>query len=164
METTKTYTDFIDQRDKLIDLVVEAVDIDDLPDINDQLIELANQAIEAGYGNRVAVERSYTPLQITTYATLEEAVRAYVKAGETGDIYHDEILDIYLLDVSDCDLKEWLAYFKLSLWGDAEQPNDVVANMINVIGNLGAVPEAEKWLGVHHVTVVNAKRLTIEDE
>lgn len=164
MENAKTYTDFTDQRDKLIDLALDATNIDDLPNINDQLIELANQAIKAGYGNRVAVERNYTPLQITTYATIEEAVRAYVTAGETGDIYHDEILDIYLLDLSDCDLKEWLAYFRLSLWGDVEQPNDVVANMINVIGNLGTVPEAEEWLGLSHVTVVNAKRLTLLED
>ena len=164
MENAKTYTDFTDQRDKLIDLTVDGwATIDDLPEINDQLIELANQAIEAGYGNRVAVERNYTPLQITTYATIEEAVKAYVKAGETGDIYHDEILDIYLLDLSDTDLKEWLAYFGLSLWGSVEQPNDVVAGMINVISNLGIVPEAEEYLGVYRVSVVNVKRVTLED-
>lgn len=165
METAKTYTDFIEERDKLIDLAVEGwTTIDDLPEINDQLIELANQAIEAGYGNRVTVERKYTPLQITSYATIEEAVRAYVKAGETGDIYHDEILDIYLLDLSDCDLKEWLAYFGLSLWGDVEQPNDVVANMINAIGNLGTIPEIEDYLGLSYVSVVNVKRVILEDE
>lgn len=165
METAKTYTDFIEERDKLIDLAVEGwTTIDDLPEINDQLIELANQAIEAGYGNRVTVERKYTPLQITSYATIEEAVRAYVEAGETGDIYHDEILDIYLLDLSDCDLKEWLAYFGLSLWGDVEQPNDVVANMINAIGNLGTIPEIEDYLGLSYVSVVNVKRVILEDE
>lgn len=165
METAKTYTDFIEERDKLIDLAVEGwTTIDDLPEINDQLIELANQAIEAGYGNRVTVERKYTPLQITSYATIEEAVRAYVKAGETGDIYHDEILDIYLLDLSDCDLKEWLAYFGLSLWGDVEQPNDVVANMINAIGNLGTIPEIEDYLGLSYVSVVNVKRVILENE
>nr|DAF61102.1 MAG TPA: hypothetical protein [Phage sp. ctesc4] len=164
MENAKTYTDFTDQRDKLIDLVTgEWISMYDLPEINDQLIDLANQAIEAGYGNRVAVERNYTPLQITTYATIEEAVKAYVKAGETGDIYHDEILDIYLLDLSDTDLKEWLAYFGLSLWGSVEQPNDVVAGMINVISNLGIVPEAEEYLGVYRVSVVNVKRVTLED-
>ena len=164
METAKTYTGFTDQRDKLIDLALDATNIDDLPEINDQLIELANQAIKAGYGNRVAVDRNYTPLQITTYATIEEAVRAYVKAGETGDIYHDEILDIYLLDLSDTDLKEWLAYFGLSLWGDVEQPNDVVANMINAIGNLGVIPEIEDYLGLSYVSVVNVKRVILEDE
>lgn len=165
MEAAKTYTDFIEERDKLIDLAVEGwTTIDDLPEINDQLIELANQAIEAGYGNRVTAERKYTPLQITSYATIEEAVRAYVKAGETGDIYHDEILDIYLLDLSDCDLKEWLAYFGLSLWGDVEQPNDVVANMINAIGNLGTIPEIEDYLGLSYVSVVNVKRVILEDE
>lgn len=165
METAKTYTDFIEERDKLIDLAVEGwTTIDDLSEINDQLIELANQAIEAGYGNRVTVERKYTPLQITSYATIEEAVRAYVKAGETGDIYHDEILDIYLLDLSDCDLKEWLAYFGLSLWGDVEQPNDVVANMINAIGNLGTIPEIEDYLGLSYVSVVNVKRVILENE
>ena len=165
MEKAKTYTDFTDQRDKLIDLVTgEWISMYDLSEINDQLIDLANQAIEAGHGNRVAVERNYTPLQITTYATIEEAVKAYVKAGETGDIYHDEILDIYLLDLSDTDLKEWLAYFGLSLWGSVEQPNDVVAGMINVISNLGIVPEAEEYLGVYRVSVVNVKRVTLEDE
>ena len=165
METAKTYTDFIEERDKLIDLAVEGwTTLDDLPEINDQLIELANQAIEAGYGNRVTVEQKYTPLQITSYATIEEAVRAYVKAGETGDIYHDEILDIYLLDLSDCDLKEWLAYFGLSLWGDVEQPNDVVANMINAIGNLGTIPEIEDYLGLSYVSVVNVKRVILGDE
>lgn len=164
MEKAKAYTDFTDQRDKLIDLVTgEWISMYDLPEINDQLIDLANQAIEAGYGNRVAVERNYTPLQITTYATIEEAVKAYVKSGETGDIYHDEILDIYLLDLSDTDLKEWLAYFGLSLWGDVEQPNDVVAGMINVISNLGTIPEAEEYLGVYRASVVNVKRVTLED-
>lgn len=56
METGKTYTDFTDQRDKIIDLVTgEWISMYDLPEINDQLIDLANQAIEAGYGNRVSV-------------------------------------------------------------------------------------------------------------
>lgn len=164
MENAKTYTDFTDQRDKLIDLVTgEWISMYDLPEINDQLIDLANQAIEAGYGNRVAAERNYTPLQITTYATIEEAVKAYVKAGETGDIYHDEILDTYLLDLSDTDLKEWLAYFEFSLWGSVEQPNDVVAGIINAISNLGVVPEAEEYLGVSRVSAVNVKRVTLED-
>ena len=164
MENAKTYTYFTDQRDKLIELALGEWDTDSLPEINDQLVELANQAIAAGYGERIEADRDYMPTQITIHACIEDAVRAYVKAGETGDIYHDEILDIYLLDLSDCDLKEWLAYFGLSLWGSVEQPNDVVADMINVISNLGIVPEAEEYLGVCRVSVVNVKRLTLEDE
>ena len=161
--TSKTWADYIEERDKLIELALGEWDTDSLPEINDQLIDLANQAIEAGYGNRVAVERNYTPLQITTYATIEEAVKAYVKAGETGDIYHDKTLDIYLLDQSGTDLKEWLAYFGLSLWGDVGQSNDVVVNMINAIGSLGIVPEAKDYLDLSRIDVVNAKRLAIED-
>lgn len=165
METAKTYTDFTDQRDKIIDMAVEGwTTIDDLPDINGPLCELADQAIEAGYGERIEADRKYMPTQLTPYDTIEDAVRAYVAHGETGDIYHDDITDVYLLDLSDGDLKEWLAYFGLSLWGNVEQPNDVVANMINVISDLGIVPEAEEYLGVYRVSVVNVKRLTLEDE
>lgn len=163
MENAKTYTDFTDQRDKLINLALGAWDTDSLPEINDQLVELANQAIAAGYGDRIEADRDYVPTQITPYDTIEEALRAYVKAGETGNIYRDKTLGIYLLDQSDTDLKEWLAYFGLSLWGDAEQSNDVVVNMINVIGSLGTIPEAEDYLDLSRIDVVNAKRLTIED-
>ena len=159
----KTYADYVDARDALIDLALGEWDIDSLPEINDQLCELANQAIAAGYGDRIEADRDYLPTQITIHPSIEDAVRAYVKAGETGDIYHDKTLDIYVLDLSDRDLQGWVAYFGLSLWGDSEQPNDVVANMINVIGNLGIVPEAEDYLGLSRIDVVNAKRLTIED-
>lgn len=163
MEKAKTYTDFTDQRDKLINLALGEWDTDSLPEINDQLVELANQAIAAGYGDRIEADRDYIPTQITIHACIEDAVRAYVKAGETGSIYHDRTLDIYILDLSDRDLQGWLAYFGLSLWGDAEQSNDVVVNMINVIGSLGTVPEAEDYLDLSRIDVVNAKRLTIED-
>nr|DAN94557.1 MAG TPA: hypothetical protein [Caudoviricetes sp.] len=163
MENAKTYTDFTDQRDKLINLALGAWDTDTLPEINGPLCELANQAIAAGYGDRIEADRDYVPTQITPYDTIEEALRAYVKAGETGNIYHDKTLDLYILDLSDRDLQGWLAYFGLSLWGDAEQPNDVVVNMINVIGSLGTVPEAEDYLDLSRIDVVNAKRLTIED-
>lgn len=161
--TNKTWADFIEARDALIDLALGEWDIDSLPEINDQLVEIANQAIEAGYGDRIEADRDYMPTQITIHPSIEDAVRAYVKAGETGNVYHDKTLDIYILDLSDHDLQGWLAYFGLSLWGDAEQSNDVVANMINVIGSLGTVPEAEDYLGLSHIDVVNAKRLTIED-
>ena len=160
---SKTYADYIDERDKLINLALGEWDIDSLPEINGQLCELANQAIAAGYGDRIEADRDYLPTQITIHPSIEDAVRAYVKAGETGNIYHDKTLDLYILDLSDRDLQGWLAYFGLSLWGDAEQSNDVVANMINVIGSLGTVPEAEDYLGLSSIDVVNAKRLTIED-
>lgn len=163
MENAKTYTDFTDQRDKLIDLALGEWDADSLQEINGQLVELANQAIAAGYGDRIEADRDYIPTQITIHACIEDAVRAYVKAGETGNIYHDKTLDIYVLDLSDHDLQGWLAYFGLSLWGDAEQSNDVVANMINAIGSLGTIPEAEEYLDLSRIDVVNAKRLTIED-
>lgn len=163
MENAKTYTDFTDQRDKLINLALGEWDTDSLPEINDQLVELANQAIVAGYGERIEADRDYLPTQITIHPSIEDAVRAYVKAGETGNIYHDKTLDLYLLDLSDHDLQGWLAYFGLTLWGDAEQSNDVVVNMINAIGSLGTVPEAEDYLDLFRIDVVNAKRLTIED-
>lgn len=162
MENAKTYTDFTDQRDKLIELALGEWDTDSLPEINDQLVELANQAITAGYGDRIEADRDYLPTQITIHACIEDVVRAYVKAGETGNIYHDKTLDIYILDLSDRDLQGWLAYFGLTLWGDAEQSNDVVVNMINAIGSLGTVPEAEDYLDLSRIDVVNAKRLTIE--
>lgn len=162
MENAKTYTYFTDQRDKLINLALGEWDTDSLPEINDQLVELANQAIATGYGDRIEADRDYIPTQITIHACIEDAVRAYVKAGETGNIYHDKTLDIYILDLSDRDLQGWLAYFGLTLWGDAEQPNDVVVNMINAIGSLGVVPEAEDYLDLSRIDVVNAKRLTIE--
>ena len=159
----KTLADYIDARDKLIDLALGEWDTDSLPEINGPLCELANQAIEAGYGDRIEADRDYLPTQITIHASIEDAVRAYVKAGETGNIYHDRSRDLYLLDLSDRDLQGWLAYFGLSVWGDAEQPNDVVVNMINAVGSLGAVPEAEDYLDLFRIDVVNAKRLTIED-
>ena len=159
----KTLADFIEARDALIDLALGEWDTDSLPEINGPLCELVNQAIAAGYGDRIEAERDYMPTQITPYDTIEEALRAYVKAGETGDIYHDKTLGIYLLDQSGTDLKEWLAHFGLSLWGDAGQPNDVVANMINAIGSLGIIPEAEDYLDLSRIDVVNAKHLIIED-
>lgn len=161
--TSKTWADYIEERDKLIELALGEWDTDSLPEINDQLVELANQAIAAGYGERIEADRDYMPTQITPYDTIEEALRAYVRAGETGNIYHDKTLGIYLLDQSGTDLKEWLAHFGLTLWGDAEQSNDVVVNMINVIGRLGIIPEAEDYLDLSRIDVVNAKRLTIED-
>lgn len=161
--TSKTWADYIEERDKLIALALGEWDTDSLPEINDQLVELANQAVAAGYGDRIEADRDYLPTQITIHACIEDAVRAYVKAGETGNIYHDKTLDIYILDLSDRDLQGWLAYFGLSLWGDAGQSNDVVVNMINVIGSLGTVPEAEDYLDLSRIDVVNAKRLTIED-
>lgn len=161
--TSKTWADYIEERDKLINLALGEWDTDSLPEINDQLVELANQAIAAGYDDRIEADRDYVPTQITPYDTIEEALRAYVKAEETGDIYRDKTLGIYLLDQSGTDLKEWLAHFGLSLWGDSEQPNDVVVNIINVIGSLGTMPEAEEYLDLSRIDVVNAKRLTIED-
>ena len=161
--TSKTWADYIEERDKLINLALGEWDTDSLPEINDQLVELANQAIAAGYGDRIEADRDYVSTQITPYDTIEEALRAYVKAEETGDIYRDKTLGIYLLDQSGTDLKEWLAHFGLSLWGDSEQPNDVVVNIINVIGSLGTMPEAEEYLDLSRIDVVNAKRLTIED-
>lgn len=161
--TSKTWADYVEERDKLIELALDEWDTDSLPEINDQLVELANQAIAAGYDDRIKTDRDYVPTQITPYDTIEEALRAYVKAGETGNIYHDKTLDIYLLDQSGTDLKEWLAHFGLSLWGDAEQSNDVVVNTINVIGSLGTIPESGDYLDLSHIDVVNAKRLTIED-
>lgn len=159
----KTYADYVEARDALIDLALAEWDIDSLPEINDQLCELANQAIAAGYGDRIEADRDYLPTQITIHPSVEDAVRAYVETGETGDIYHDKTLDIYVLDLPDRDLRGWLAYFGLSVWGDAEQSNDVVVNMIKVIGGLGAVPGAEDYLGLSRIDVVNAKRLIIED-
>ena len=159
----KTWADYIEERDKLIDLALGEWDTDSLPEINGPLCELANQAIMAGYGDRIEADLDYLPTQITIHASVEDAVRAYVKAGETGNIYHDKALDIYILDASDHDLQGWLAYFGLSLWGDAEQSNDVVANMINAIGSLGTLPEAEDYLDLSRIDVVSAKRLTIED-
>lgn len=159
----KTLADFIEARDALIDLALGEWDIDSLPEINDQLCELANQAIAAGYGDRIEADRDYLPTQITIHPSIEDAVRAYVKAGENGTIYHDKTLDIYVLDLSDSDLQGWVAYFGLSLWGDAEQSNDVVVNMINVIGSLGTVPEAEDYLGLSRIDVLNVKHLIIED-
>lgn len=161
--TSKTWADYVEERDKLIELALGEWDTDSLPEINDQLVELANQAIVAGYGDRIEADRDYLPTQITIHACIEDAVRAYVKAGETGNIYHDKTLDLYILDLSDRDLQGWLAYFGLSLWGDAEQSNDVVVNMINAIGSLGNIPEAEDYLDLSRIDVVNAKRLTIED-
>lgn len=163
-DTSKTWADYIEDRDKLIELALGEWDTDSMPEINGPLCELANRAVAAGYGDRIEAERDYVPTQITPYATIEHVVRAYVKAGETGNIYHDKTLDIYLLDLSDHDLQEWLAYFGLSLWGDAEQPNDVVVNTINAIGSLGTIPEIEDYLGLSYVSVVNVKRVILEDE
>lgn len=159
----KTLADYIEARDELIELALDASDTDTLPEINGPLCELANQAIEAGYADRIEADWSYIPTQITIHACIEDALRAYVKAGETGNIYHDKTLDLYLLDQSDRDLQGWLAYFRLSLWGNEDQPNDVVVNMINAIGSLGTIPEAEDYLDLSRIDVVNAKRLTIED-
>ena len=160
---SKTYADYIEERDALIDLALGEWDTDSLPEINGQLCELADQAVAAGYGDRIEADRDYLPTQITIHPSVEDAVRAYVKAGESGDIYLDKTLGIYVLDLSDHDLRGWLAYFGLSVWGDAEQSNDVVVNMIHAIGDLGTVPEAEDYLGLSRIDVVNAKRLIIED-
>lgn len=162
MESAKTYTDFTDQRDKLIDLASDEWDSEDYSNVNTALIELANQAIESGYGARVEAERNYRPELLTPYATIEDAVRAYLAFGETGEVWHDKIANVYLLDQSGRDLKEWLGYFEFSLWGDEEQPNYVVHNMINACANLGD-PDSQAFLDVYRVSMVNAKRLTIED-
>lgn len=162
MENAKTYTDFTDERDKLIDLAADEWDSEDYPHVNTALIELANQAIEAGYGERVEAERNYYPEHLTPYATIEDAVRAYVALGETGEIYHDTIANVYILDMSDRDLKEWLGYFRLSLWGSEEQPDYVVSNMINACANLDK-PESLDFLGVYRVSVVKISDLTVEE-
>lgn len=67
MESAKTYTDFTDQRDKLINLALGEWNTDSVPEINDQLVELANQAIAAGYGDRIEADRDYLPTQITIH-------------------------------------------------------------------------------------------------
>lgn len=66
--------------------------------------------IAAGYGDRIEADRNYLPTRLVVYPTIELAVKAYVEAEETGVIYHDEIPDVYLLDLSEGDLQEWLAY------------------------------------------------------
>lgn len=160
--TSKTYADYIDERDKLIELAADEWDSEDYPHLNTALVELANQAITVGYGDRIEAERNYRPELLTPYATIEDAARAYVAFGETGVIWHDTIADVYLLDQSDGDLREWLAYFELSLWGDEEQPDYMVSNMITACADLND-PDSRKFLGVYRVSVVDAKHLTIED-
>ena len=160
--TGKAYAHYVDERDKLIDLAADEWDSEDCSNVNTALIELANQAIEAGYGERVEAERNYQPELLTSYATIEDAVRAYVALGETGEVWYDDIANVYLLDQSDRDLKEWLAYFCLSLWGSEEQPNYIVHNMINACANLND-PDSQTFLGCYSVNVVNAKHLTIEE-
>ena len=160
--TGKTYADYIDERDKLIDLAADVWDSEDYPHVNTALVELANQAIKAGCGDRIEAERNYRPEQLSPYATIEDAVRAYVALGETGEVWHDDVANVYLLDQSDRDLREWLGYFGLSLWGDEEQPDYVVSNMINACANLND-PDSQAFLGCYSVHVVNAKHLTIED-
>lgn len=155
MENAKTYTDFIDQRDKLIALVLEAVDIDDLPDINSQLCELANQAIEAGYGDLVQAERNYRPLLIETFDTIEDALEAYEASGKYGTVYRDEFTERYLLDLTDGDLTAWLGYFHLSKWGCDDMANDTVLVMIQACSN---VDYSQALLGVYSITTFNARR------
>lgn len=130
METAKTYTDFTDQRDKLIALVTEAVGIDDLPDINSQLCDLADQAKAAGYGDLVQAERNYRPKLIETFDTIEDALSAYEASGKYGTVYRDEFAEQYLLDLTDGDLTAWLGYFHLSKWGCDDMANDTVLVMI----------------------------------
>jgi len=162
METTlKTYTEFTDQRDKLIDLVVEAVDIDDLPDINSQLCELANQAIEVGYGDLVQAERNYRPLLIETFDTIEDALSAYDASGKYGTVYRDEFADRYLLDLTGGDLTAWLGYFHLSKWGCDDMDNDTVLVMIQACSN---VDYSQELLGVYSITAIDASKLTLEEE
>ena len=160
METAKTYTDFVEERDKLIELVVEAVDIDDLPDINSQLCELANQAIEAGYGDLVQAERNYRPKLIETFDTIEDALSAYDASGKYGTVYRDEFTEQYLLDLTDGDLTAWLGYFHLSKWGYDDIDNDAMLVMIQACSS---VDDNQALLGVYSITTFNAKRLTIED-
>lgn len=160
--TSKTYADFVDERDKLIDQAADEWDSEDYPWVNTALIDLANQAIEAGYGDRVEAERKYQPELLTPYATIEDAVRAYVAFGETGEVWHDTVADVYLVDQSGRDLREWLAYFGFSLWGDEDEADHVVSNMIHACANLN-LPESRDFMGVSLVNVVNAKRLTLED-
>lgn len=154
METAKTYTDFTDQRDKLIALVLEAVDIDDLPDINSQLCELANQAIEAGYGDLVQAERNYRPLLIETFDTIGDALEAYEASGKYGTVYRDEFTERYLLDLTDGDLTAWLGYFHLSKWGCDDIANDTVLVMIQACSN---VDYSQALLGVYSITAFNAR-------
>lgn len=157
METTlKTYTEFTDQRDKLIGLVVEAVDIDDLPDINSQLCQLANQAIEAGYGDLVQAERNYRPLLIETFDTIEDALSAYDASGKHGTVYRDEFTEQYLLDLTDGDLTAWLGYFHLSKWGYDDMDSDTMAVMIQACSR---VDDNQALLGVYSITTFNARRL-----
>lgn len=154
METAKTYTDFTDQRDKFIALVLEAVDIDDLPDINSQLCELANQAIEAGYGDLVQAERNYRPKLIETFDTIEDALSAYDASGKYGTVYRDEFTEQYLLDLTDGDLTAWLGYFHLSKWGCDDIANDTVLVMIQACSN---VDYSQALLGVYSITTFNAR-------
>jgi len=156
MESAKTYTDFVEARDKLIDLVVEAADIDDLPDINSQLCDLADQAKAAGYGDLVQAERNYRPKLIETFDTIEEALEAYDTSGKYGTVYHDEFTERYLLDLTDGDLTAWLGYFHLSKWGCDDMDNDTVLVMIQACSS---VDDNQALLGVYSITTFNARRL-----
>lgn len=159
---SKTWAEYLDERDNLIEQAADEWDSEDYPHVNTALIELANQAITAGYGDRIATDRNYRPELLTPYATIEDAVRAYVAFGETGEVWRDKVANVYLLDRSDRDLQEWLAYFELSLWGCEDQPDYVVSNMINACANLGD-PDSQAFLGCYRVSVANVKHLAIED-
>lgn len=162
METaTKTYAEFVEERDKLISLALSALDIEDLPDINGQLVELANQAAEAGYGGLVAAERNYRPSFIRTFPTVQEAIKAYVDNGKYDTVYYDSIADKYLLDLSGGDLKEWLGYFYLSKWGGSYIANETMVDMIQACSH---VDDSQTYLNVYRVPMIDVKQLTLENE
>lgn len=157
----KTYADFIEERDKLIDLILSTPDIEDLPDINGLLCELANQAIDAGYGDLVQAERNYRPKLIETFDTVEEALEAYEASGKYGTVYYDEFTQRYLFDLTYGDLTAWLGYFYLSKWGYDDVANETMVYMIQACSH---VDSSQAFLGVSPITTFNARRLTGEDD
>lgn len=158
---SKTYAEFVAERNKLIDLALSTLDINDLPDINGQLCKLANQAIEAGYGDLVQAERNYRPKLIETFDTVEEALEAYEASGKYGTVYYDEFTQRYLFDLTDGDLTAWLGYFHLSKWGCDDVANDTMVYMIQACSH---VDSSQAFLGVSPITTFNARRLTGEDD
>lgn len=158
---SKTYADFVAERDKLIDSALATLDINDLPDINGQLCKLANQAIDAGYGDLVQAERNYRPKLIETFDTVEEALEAYEASGKYGTVYYDEFTQRYLFDLTDGDMAAWLGYFHLSKWGCDDMANNTMVYMIQACSH---VNDSQAFLGVSRITTFNARRLTGEDD
>ena len=158
---SKTYADFIEERDKLIDLVLSTPDIEGLPDINGLLCELANQAVEAGYGDLVQAERNYRPKLIETFDTIEDALSAYEASGKYGTVYYDEFTERYLLDLTGGDLTAWLGYFYLSKWGAEDVADETFTAMLQACSH---VDDSQAFLGVSPVTTFNARRLYGEDD